>query len=186
MSDDGKPLVVALFWRLIGFGVDSCVIDNGKISGEGLVNGIKGDNVAGADFRLELCLACAEETFDQSAGSGVAWWSVDEFNAEVVTGRAQGVRVVDLGIVEVEFFGRAVDSPCPDERIDKDIEGLSEIIPSFDHVTAVAIDKETEVGGKCLAVNEHVRAFLEVANPEVMGMLTAKSVYAPFVVRLRA
>ncbi|MBE7547665.1 MAG: hypothetical protein HS127_11185 [Planctomycetia bacterium] len=53
-------------------------------------------------------------------------------------------------------------------RIDKDIEGLFEIIPSFDHITAVAVDKETEVCGKRLAVNEHERAFLEVANPEVV------------------
>ncbi|MBE7548096.1 MAG: hypothetical protein HS127_13495 [Planctomycetia bacterium] len=56
---------------------------------------------------------------------------------------------------------------------------MFEIIPSFDHITAVAVDKETEVCGKRLAVNEHERAFLEVANPEVVGMLTAKSVYAP-------
>ncbi|WP_169704474.1 hypothetical protein, partial [Candidatus Kuenenia stuttgartiensis] len=92
--------------------------------------------------------------------------------------------MVDLGIVEVEFFGRAVDSPGPDERIDKDIEGLFEIIPSFDHITAVAVDKETEVLWEApRGVNEHERAFLEVANPEVVGMLTAKSVYAPFAVR---
>ncbi|MBE7548095.1 MAG: hypothetical protein HS127_13490 [Planctomycetia bacterium] len=121
MSDDGKPLVVALFWRLIGFGVDSCVIDNGKVSGKAW---LMASRVIMSPERTSdsNCVWLVPKKRSTSPPGRVAWWSVDEFNAEVVTGRAHGVRVVDLGIVEVEFFGRAVDSPGPDERIDKDIE----------------------------------------------------------------
>lgn len=81
--------------------------------------------------------------------------------------------MVNFCIVKVEFFGRAVSSPCPEEGIDEDIEGLFEIVPTFDYVTAVTVDKETEVGGKCFAINEDVRTFLEVSDPEVVGMVTS-------------
>ena len=64
-----------------------------------------------------------------------------------------------------------MNSPGPDERIDDDIKGLFEIVPSFDHVTAMAINEEAEVGGKRFAVNEDVGAFLEVAKPEVVGVV---------------
>lgn len=64
------------------------MIDDGKVSGEGAVECVKGDDVAGADFRFELCLACAEETFDEAAGGWVVWRSVYEFHAYVTTGSA--------------------------------------------------------------------------------------------------
>lgn len=68
--------------------MNSCVIDDGKVSGECLVNCVKGDDIARTDFGLELGLAGAEESFDQAARSRVAWRSVDEFHAKVITGRA--------------------------------------------------------------------------------------------------
>lgn len=49
--------------------------------------------------------------------------------------------MVDFCIVKVEFFGRAVNSPRREEGIDKDIEGLFEIVSAFDYVTAVTVDK---------------------------------------------
>ncbi len=64
-----------------------------------------------------------------------------------------------------------MNSPCPDERIDDDIEGLFEIVPSLNDVTAMAVNEEAEVGGKRFAVNEDVGAFLEVAKPEVVGVV---------------
>ena len=80
------------------------MIDDGKVSGESLVKGVKGNDIAGAYFRFELSLAGAEETFHQSAGSWVMWRSVHEVNAYIATGCAQSVGNVDLGIIEVEFF----------------------------------------------------------------------------------
>ncbi len=104
VPDNGKPFVVTLLWRLIGFRMYPFVIDDGKISGESPVEDVKGDDIAGVYFCFELSLACAEETFHQSAGSWVMWRSVHEVNAYIATGCAQGVGNVDLGIVEVEFF----------------------------------------------------------------------------------
>ena len=70
VPDNGKPFAVTLLWRLIGLRMYPFVINDGKISGESPVKGVKGDDVAGADFRFELSLACAEETFYQATGSG--------------------------------------------------------------------------------------------------------------------
>lgn len=81
--------------------------------------------------------------------------------------------MVNFCIIQVEFFGRAVSSPCPEEGIDKDIEGLFEIVSAFDNVTAVTVDKEAEVRGKCFTINEDVGSFLEVADPEVVGMVAS-------------
>lgn len=64
-----------------------------------------------------------------------------------------------------------MNSPSPDEGIDDDIEGLLEIVASLDDVTAMAVDEEAEVGGKGFAVKEDVGAFLEVAEPEVVGVV---------------
>ena len=146
-------------------------VDDGKISGESLVKGVKGDDVAGADFRFELSLACAEETFYQAAGSGVVWRSVPEFDDKAVTGRTESVGNVDLGIIEVEFFWRAVNSPCPDERINNGIKGLFEVVPSLDDVTAMAVNEEAKVGRKRFTVNKDIGAFLKITQPEVVGVV---------------
>lgn len=45
MAQEGKPLLVALFWGLIGFRVDSCVIDDGKVSRERLVETFEGEDI---------------------------------------------------------------------------------------------------------------------------------------------
>ena len=88
VADNGNAFVVTLLWRLIGFSMYPFVIDDGKVSGESAVGGVGGDDVTGADFRFELCLAGAEETFDEAAGVGVAWRSVYEFNTYVTAGGA--------------------------------------------------------------------------------------------------
>lgn len=90
--------------------------------------------------------------------------------------------MVDFCIVKAEFFGRAVSSPCPEEGIDKDMEGLFEIVPAFDYVTAVTVDKEAEAGGNGFTIKEDVGSFLEVSDPEVVGMVTSPA-YAHLLVR---
>ena len=88
MPQEGNSQVVALFWGLICFRVDSCVINDGKVGGEGLVEVLKGDDITGADFRFKLGLAGAEESLDQTSWGRVAWGSVDKFYAKGITGRA--------------------------------------------------------------------------------------------------
>jgi hypothetical protein len=56
---------------------------------------------AGADFGLELALSSAEESFDESAGRGIAHAAVDQPDVELKAGGLERVRVIDLGVVQV-------------------------------------------------------------------------------------
>ena len=58
-----------------------------------------------------------------------------------------------------------MNSPGPDEGIDNDIEGLLEIVPSLDDVTAMAVNEEAKVGRKHFAVNKDIGAFLKITKP---------------------
>ena len=125
----------------------------------------------GADLGLELDLHRLEEAFDQPARRRIARGPVQEFDVQRITGGLQGVGVVDLGIVQVQFAAGSVGRPGPQQRIDEDVQRLPEVVPRRDDVAAVTVDESRQVRANRLAFVEHVGAFLEITQPKFVGLL---------------
>ena len=83
--------------------------------------------------------------------------------------------MVDLGVVKVELERGAMGGERSEPRVDEDVEILAEIVSSVDQVPAVTVDEGGEIGREDFLADLHIGAFLEVAEPEVVGMLPAPS-----------
>lgn len=126
-----------------------------------------------ADFGFELALASAEEAFDQTARCRVAGRPVKQFDVETVTGGLQRVSVIDFGVVEVQLAADSMHRPATQQRIDQDVEVLGQVVAAADKIAAMAVDEARQVGanGSFLLRIEHIGAFLEVAQPQSVGLL---------------
>ncbi len=65
------------------------------------------------------------------------------------------------------MFGQSAN-----QGVDKDIEVLAQVVARLDHEAAVAIDEGAKVGGKDLVAYEYVGAFFEIAQPQIMGVIS--------------
>ena len=77
--------------------------------GKGAVECLQFEDVALAGFGLEALLGCSEKGLDQAARTGIPGGAVNEIHVEPATGRLQGLGVVDLGVVQIQLFGHAMD-----------------------------------------------------------------------------
>jgi hypothetical protein len=55
--------------------------------------------------------------------------------------------MVDLRIIQIQLVGEAVTRPGPKQRIDQDIQGLAKIVAPLDHIAAVTVDEQRQIGG---------------------------------------
>jgi hypothetical protein len=132
--------------------------------GEGAVELVQGEDVAGAHLCLELALDGAEESLDEAAGGSIPGGTVEEFYVEGVAGALERPGVVDLGVVDVELARSAVGGPAEEKAVDEDVEILALVIAALDDVPAVAVDEGGEVRGDDVVLEEDVGAILEIAE----------------------
>ena len=96
---------------------------------------------------------------------------MQELDVELRAGQLQGLGVVDLGVVHVQFAAGAVISPGPQQRIHQDVQVLADVVPRLDDVAAVAVDPGGKMRLDGLALVHHQRAVLEVADPQRPGLV---------------
>ena len=103
MSGEAVGLVVTLQGRLLGFAVGLPVVALVQPGGQGVVEPVQGENLAGADLAFELALGGQEEAFDQSARRRIAHAAMEQADVQGEAGGLQGVGMVNLGVVQVQF-----------------------------------------------------------------------------------
>ena len=103
VPDEGASLVVAFQRRLPSLGIGPPMVAHFQPGRQGAIEPLEGEDVVGADLAFQLCLGGAEKAFDESAGRRIAHAAVKEADVQGATGRLQGVGMIDLGVVEVEF-----------------------------------------------------------------------------------
>ncbi len=83
----------------------------------------------------------------------------------------QGVGVINLGVVQVQFAAGPVNGPGPQQRVDEDVQVFPQVVTGLDHVAAVAVDEGREMGCHRLVTHQHARPILEIAQPQGVGMV---------------
>jgi hypothetical protein len=101
LTHQPQTLLVSVLRRLAGLRVRSLVIAHLEPGSQRAVEPIEGEDVARADFGLELRLGGSEEAFDESAGRRVAYRAVKQPDIQGEAGRSQSMGMIDLGVVEV-------------------------------------------------------------------------------------
>jgi len=172
-------VLITLLGCLADFRMRPLVIAHLQPGREGSVESVQGQDVSRADLGLELDLHRLEEAFDQPARRRIAGWPVQQFDVQRITGGLQGVGIVDLGVVQVQFAAGSVGRPGPQQRIHQDVQRLPEVVPRRDDVAAVTVDESREMRADRLAFIEHVGAFLEIAQPQGVGLFAGPAAANP-------
>ena len=166
-------LLVTLLRRLAGFRMRALVVADVQPGGEGPVETVQGEEVSRADLGFELRLAGLEEAFDQPPRRRVARRPVQQLDVQGQTGGLQGVGVVDFGVVHVQFATGPAGRPSAQQGVDQDVQRLPVIIPPGRHITAVTVDERRQVRADRPVLVQHVGTFLEVADPQLVGLLAS-------------
>ena len=166
MAGKATALVVAFQGRLARFTVGLLVVALLQPGGQGVVEPVERENLAGADLAFQLALSGPEEAFNQSAGRRIAHTTVKQADIQREAGRLQGVGVINLGVVQVQLAAGPVNSPGPQQRIKEDVQVFPQVVAGLDHVAAVAVDEGREMRGQRLALHQHAGPILEIAQPQ--------------------
>jgi hypothetical protein len=90
---------------------------------------------------------------------------------EAVAGGLEAGCMIDLGVIEIELARGSMLGQGAQERVDEDIEALTKVIAGLDDAPAVAVDESGKIGGEDLPAHKDIGTFLEVPDPEVMGVI---------------
>ena len=157
--------------RLADLGMVFLVVTRRQPGRQRPIESIQREDFSRSDFGLELILRRAKETFDQASRSRIPHRTMQQPDVQRTAGSSKSLRVVDLGVVQVQFPRRAVPSPRPEQGVDQNVEVLAQVIAGLDHVAAMAIDKRREMGLDGSIVLQHVRSILEVTQPQIIAGL---------------
>jgi len=171
VSNDGEPGIVAILWWLAGLGVGGLVVVDADPGAEGAIEVLQAHGVLGAHLGFKPVLDGPEQTFDESARGRISRRPVAKPDMEPVAGGFETVGMVDFGVVEVELQGRSVLGQSAQQRVDENVEALAQVVAGLDDIPAVTVDESGKIGGKDFPAHKDIGAFLEVPDPEVMGVV---------------
>ena len=86
-------------------------------------------------------------------------------------GQLQRIGMINLGVVDIQFRGRAVMSPSSQQRIDEHVEILAEIVPRFHEIATMAIDPSRQSRLDRVPFVEHHRTVFEISQPKRVTMV---------------